>query len=548
MVPVKLLLAKNIAPLISEDDVLEHKPLALGILNKAFNDSSPQVTDSTGSSDIDVDTKDVWVDIKTDQENGVAGVAHTEQDATGSECKVTEKTEGDDKGQEGTHSVLDSHDQVDMKASTNAKEMDVSDNLGSREAIDGIKTLLEHSMENLLNNMETPQGVNIDAEEQTKNSNTVAVTGIGPLKTDTQSVDVIDRDVSKPNIKEGFSEICQGSKDIDASAASNKDCLKESADATQTTCTQSQDCDLEPKISNSSTSISNSESCEHSEAIHNDSSLEAANDMEVVISKEIKQSSSKTSSENASSNHAVVQCSVGEMTNKKVSSVRYVGSSDTTAGDSSKVTAVDSKKMHKSGTTAGSSSSGQSEHVAGVNNSFQIEERNESISCGKDDANKLYENGQNETISSTVSQEGDKTKVITSEPGCDHVNNSSSKQAFEVSSDATKTSNAPSAANSLESGGVALDYSGKSSKVRNTAQVNLAKRVSNSVFYEGNGSQENCTEQDLQNRQISNMQLDTLKLSSNSSSDVISCFCGGKLIKTSSPYRPVNENDASNIM
>ena len=551
--------------------------MALGILNKAFNDNSPQVTDSAGSSDIDVDTKDVWVDIKASSENGVAGATHAEQDTKGSECKVTEKTEEDDKGQEGTDSVLDGHDKVDMNASaTNAKEMN-SDNLGSAEVTNGncIKTLLECSMENLLNNMETPQGVNIDlketctaegnqehcrtvessndgeirdvsditvidtaGEEQAKNSNTEVVTGTEPSKSDAQSVEVIDPAItslvedSEPNIREGLSEICKESNDIDASAACNKDCLKESFDATQTNCTQ--DGVLKPKISNSLTPISNSEStCEHSQAIHNDSSLGVANCMEVIISEEVKKSKSKTSSEKVSSNRAVVQCSVEETTNKKGSSVSYVGSSDTTTENSSKVTALDSKEMHKSAIAVGNRLSGQSEHVAGGNDSSQVEEQDET--CGKDDPNKLYENAQDETILFTRSKEGDKTKVITNEPGCNDVNNSSSKQPFEISSatDVTETSNAPSR---------------KSSKVRNTAQVNSANRVTNSIFYQEINSQNSCTEQNLQNRQISNMQLDTLKLSSTSSSDVISCFCGGKLVKTSSPYRPIKENDASNIM
>lgn len=552
--------------IISEDEVLEHKPLAFGIFNKAFNDNSPQVTDSAGSSDdIDVDTRDVWVDIKAGQENGVAGVTHKDQHTTGNECKVTEKVEGDGKGHEGTDDVPEGHGKLDINASTtNAEETNISENVGSTEATDGktVKTLLEHSMENSLNSIETPQSVNADltetcttqgnqehcrtmestndseirdvseitfidiAAEEQRSSDTEVVTASEQSKLDSQHVNIVDRPIAnlskdKPDIAGGLSELSKGSKDIEASAGCGRDCLKELT-------TQLQDDVHESKIPNCLTSTSNSE-CKHPEEVDNVSSLTAG--MEEINSDVAKQTNSTTSSEKVSSNNV-------ETTSKKVSSVRYIGCSDTTTGDSSKE--VDSKKIRESGTAVG--------------NISQVQVRDEIISTGKDNAhstNKIYKNGE-QTVSPTGSEKEDKTKVITNEPDCNHVGNSLSKEPIEISStteDVTKAANGPPADNSLESGDVAPNHSDKSFKVRNTAaQVNSGKRFSNSVFYGGVSLQENSTKTDLQNKQISNMQLDALKLASKSSSDVISCFCGGKLVKTSSPYRPINENDASNIM
>ena len=561
--------------IISEDEVLEHKPLAFGILNKAFKDNSPQVTDSAGSSDdIDVDTRDVWVDIKADQENGVAGVTHKDQHTTGNECKVTEKVEGDDKGHERTDDVPEGDGKLDINASTtNAEETNISENVGSTEASDGktAKTLLEHSMENSLNSIETPQRANADltetrttqgnqehcrsmestndskirdvseitfidiAAEEQKSSDTEVVTASEQSKLDSQHVNVVDGAIAnlskdKPDIAGGLSELSKGSKDIEASAGCGRDCLKELT-------TQLQDDVQELKIPICLTSTSNSE-CKHPE-VDNVSSLTA--DMEEINSDVAKQTNSTTSSEKVSSNNV-------NSTSKKVSSVRYIGCSDTTTGDSNKE--VDSKKIRESGTAVGS---GSTPHVAEVKNISQVQVRDKIISAGKDNAHstkKIYKNGE-QTVSRTGSEKEDKTKVITNEPDCNHVDNSLSKEPIKISltTDVTEAANGPPADNSLESGDVAPNHSDKSFKVRNTAaQVNSGKKSSNSVFYAGVSLQENSTETDLQNRQISNMQLDALKLASKSSSDVISCFCGGKLVKTSSPYRPINENDASNIM
>jgi hypothetical protein len=571
---------KGFSYFIAEDDVLEHKSLSFGILNQAFHDLSPQVTDGPESGDQDLDAKDVWVDIKTSKENDVmvARVTHAGQDMTGNECKVTEKIEGDE---EGIDSVL--KDYSANEASPN-KKVD-----GSTEATNDTnsKTLLECSMEHLTNSMETLQEVNdtcqdtctprdsqehcgtmqdtidrevsivndiaiIDttAEEQARKSEVVSV--IEPSTSDGQLASINDPAIatgsqeSRANIEGVLSE---GSKE-NASSGNHEDCLRASEDEIQTTDTKSLEDVLEPKVSNCLIPNNNSETTVK-KVLENDSSLESSNGKEVLVLEEVEKTNSSTSLEGISSNH--VRYSPGEATANKTSSVQYIGCSDT-ENSSNVVPGNKPRTSSKTGQSDGQDASfkrGESKPVAGVEKISKEGEpdRAQSTSTGKDKANSTSElcNSPDETIS--LSEKINKTEANIKEPGCNHIDDSSAKQA--LGTVVTNTSNLPPTDSSLKSGDSTRSTKGnsdKGSKVRNTAPINPGKRVSNSIFYEGINFEENGSKQSLQNEDVSNTQLDTIRLTPNSSSDVIGCFCAGKLAKTASPYRPTSESDASNIM
>ncbi|CAB4027272.1 FAM135B-like isoform X1 [Paramuricea clavata] len=565
-------------PVHGEDDVLEHKPLSFGILNQAFNDLSPQVTDSTESGDQDLDTKDVWVDIKTSKENDVmvARVTHAGQDTKVDECKVTEKIGGDE---EGIDSVLKGYSA--NEASPNKKAD------GSTEATNGTnsKTLLECSVEHLTNSLETLHEVNdtckdtctsqdsqehcgtmqdtidrevsdvndiaiIDntAEKQARKSDVVSVIepSDGQLASINDPAIATNAQESRANIEGALSEGGKGN----ASPGNHEDCLQASKDQIQTTDTKSLEDVPEPKVSNCLIPNNNSETTVK-KVLGNDSSLESSNGKEVLVLEEGEKTNSSTSLEDMSSNH--VRYSPGEATAKKTSSVQYIGCSDT---ENSSNVAPGNKPSNssKTGQSDGQDASfkrGEPKPVVGVEKISKEGEpdRAQSTSTGKDKANSTSElcNSPDETTS--LNEKINETEANIKEPGCNHIGDSSAKQA--LGTGVTNNSNLPPTDSSLKSGDSTRSTKGnsdKSSKVRNTAQVNPGKRVSNSIFYEGTNFEENGSEQSLQNEDVSNTQLDTIRLTPNSSTDVIGCFCAGKLAKTSSPYRPTSESDASNIM
>ena len=85
----------------------------------------------------------------------------------------------------------------------------------------------------------------------------------------------------------------------------------------------------------------------------------------------------------------------------------------------------------------------------------------------------------------------------------------------------------------------------------------LEKKVSNSVFYERTSErarnsdvvskEPQLSEQFLDFSSLQNDDIALVRLSSSSSADTIGCFCGGKLAKTSSPYRPDREIAKTNL-
>ena len=545
--------------MISEDHVLEHKPLGFGILNKAFNDHSPQVTDSAG---FDIDAKDVWVDIKTTEESDVIVTAG--QNTTGKDCKVTENIESDDKGQERKdcifedYSGISSNSENKTNADTIVKDKTPATNLKlsrdensdfSTEASHNAcsKTLLEVSRENLTDNMETPQEMNDDSKDKCTTEDSQEHCGIIQGTNDSEVSDlsdytiavidstsdqqntkpenkigsVIDRRIDGEQNTRGISEgietkdifetSSQETQENDISSVNNEDCLESSQGQSQATDTKSLDDIPELQISNCSIPSSNFETTVRNVVKDDDSSL--ANEKEVVLLEEVEQTSSSSS--------RVVRYSPGKDT------------SDATAEDCSKVgnknqsSISEPRTSSKTGQSDGqdiSSQAGEPEPVTAENISREPD-KDQCTSTGKDNANN---SSSVETKSLTRSEKQTRTEVIIKEPGYNGI-----------------ASKPPATGNSLNSG---VSTRGKVSKIQNTPQVKSEKRVSNSVFYEGVIFEDNYSKKGLPNKEISNTQLDTVRSSSNSSSDVYSCFCGGQLTKRSSPYRPTSESDASNFM
>lgn len=85
----------------------------------------------------------------------------------------------------------------------------------------------------------------------------------------------------------------------------------------------------------------------------------------------------------------------------------------------------------------------------------------------------------------------------------------------------------------------------------------LETRVSSSVFYERTSErarnsdviskEPQLSEQFLDFSGLQNDHIALVRLSSSSSADTVGCFCGGKLVKTSSPYRPDREIAQTNL-
>ena len=499
--------------MISEEDVLEHKPLGFGILNQAFNDHSPQVTDNGGSPDFDIDTKDLWVDIKNADENSVsvARGIHAVEDTTENQCKATESTQEDNGGQERKDFVLEgaisptSEDKKRAdtlvnhtgKSNTRITNLDVSNEENAaclKEEIISTspKTLLEFSLENRTGKMETPQEndhlkdsqdsqghcsvMQDTGDNEVNDLNDVRVT-VGNGKGDQQNrePETVDSVAQESGLDAGRADI------VDEGIKTKS--IAESSERTQAIIS----CD-------------NSESC-----------LESPDDQNINI-----QSSENSPELLLTVNHLISNCDPETTARKGANDdlQLWKKEEDVAQGSENRSCISEEKTNSKTGQSDGSEldtemKAGSEQELPENMSQVDIPDSDQCRLIGKDNAtitNKLV----GEVTMCCIATNEKRTEVIIKEPGFDDI----------------------------------LTNSNKGTKERNITQKNSTKRVSNSVFYEDNFEE---SEQDLEMRKMSNSRLETAKLSSHSSSEGLSCFCGGQLTKRLSPYRPTSENDTSNI-
>ena len=494
----------------------------MGILNKGFNDISPQVTHSADSNDVELDTKDLWVDIKSsyEEENTVTRDTHAVEDTTENQCKVTENVEGDDdKGQERkdfafegsispnseNRSITDACVQRTGENDTLITNLESSpkryaDCSGEASISTSPKTLLEFSLEKNPGNLETPHKVN----DHLKNS--TGSQGHCEIMRDTghtEASDLCDIRVTVGSTGDQQNRIPKIETDQPVNGVPQESELEASTPVI-----------LNEEIVTKSIPVLSEESLDPTCSGNNERCVESSNNQDINIKK-----LEEAGNDNRKSSPVIVHYSPEEETNKKKPLVRNICSSDASTGD---------EKSNEKGSYISEQRSNtkreepQDEIKTGskqgeLENMFQVDEEGEDqcTSPAHDNASdwsKLSCSSE-DTASFTASEKS--TDVIIKEPGCNDF--------------------------------VTKQNSNKGSKVRNTSYDYFTKRVSNSVFYEGMNCEENCTEEVLEHKKIPNRRLENAKLSSNSSSEGISCFCGGQLMKMSSPYRPTGESDTSNL-
>ena len=566
--------------------------MSFGILNKAFNDLSPPVTDTTDSSDHDLDTKDVWVDIKASQESTdiVARVPHAEQDNTRDECRVTEDIE-DNKGLEGIDDGINGHttslQNLDGETSINDSVTvnDVKNINSSPIKSDNVspKTLLECSMERVKENTETQEElkrnlcntedieehcrtiqdtnehevrdesdvipvIETSTDDEAKNINSKEESANSSFMRDSKEVSAVDSAISTVSLENKSetdidSVVTLSEEDKGPSSQNHEaqDCLRASEDCTQNT-------DNEPTTSNSLLPNSNSEvSFENTDVVENSCSTDVAEGKDVPCSEDTEQTSTSS----------VAFCSSSpEETSQKTSSMTDVETRKTIVSDIAEVVPIDKndssisvRETEPYGTNLVeskpfdgkyvNSTKGEPESVPGDGNISQEQEQEKDLCASGGEPNhnamdEVYDNSDETIIEEPV--------------------HSNLAYLFErhSSGNVIGASSSLLTDDALESGKLingARDDSDEVPKRRNTARVNASKPASNSVFYKRLSPEECFGELDLQTKKVSVRQLETVTLSPNSPAEVVSCFCGGKSVgKLSSPYKPVSENDATNLM
>ncbi|XP_028399377.1 protein FAM135B-like isoform X3 [Dendronephthya gigantea] len=592
----------------TEDDVLEHKPLSFGILNQAFNDHSPQLAESV--SDADLDSKDVWVDVKMSSENNAptAGVTHTDQDSATGECKVVEKNDEANEENQTDECVLEADktissssgealDTSTLQTSTSQNDngtinleegMMHSENTAYSEETSNTnspKTLLQHSIKHFEDNMEETQQGTANSQDTCTSCDTTLESEIRDVGDIVAVIDTTaENQASMSNIQASGVPTEEALKESDGKSylfSLNEEVKKKDISVVNERNKMNDNfCDYEglslyPATNDSTNKSDISETERSSCSLPNDNTTANGGHLNTVEdSRSLKKEGLVAGIEEPTinsnladeANHVVDRPSTVEKTSK----VQYIGSSDSSMEKCNKIVSGirdgsnsgASFEMEKPGSSNLKQLTPVTEQDAGVKlaqprsvtgqeirsklgqqvpgedigSNSELSEKVPDASAENDNesVNNRLCNTPDETTSLIQSQEGFHSEGAVEKPEFYDANRS----PFEISSGSSVTKTCSDSTDGSAE---------KNASARNTAAVN-SKKLSNSVFYDDCNKRDSCSNEALGNELVSNSQLNTVRLSSNTSANSISCFCGGNIKKTSSPYKPASESDSSNLL
>ena len=535
-----------------------------------------------------------------------AGVTHT-KDCVSGECTAIEKNEKVDEENwakdcvnEGNKTIFSSSREkldtstlqtstgdndyatTNLEGGVHGENVDYSTETSDSNSLKGPKTLLQRSLENLANNTETSQGKD-NSQDTCSPRDTVSESEVRDVGDILAMIDTTpDKQASMSNIEEGLEERLEnnGESYLVSEAVKTEDIfvVNERNEMSDNSC-DCQETSLDQRTNESTNKKDAPETEKSSCLLPHDNSMANDEHLNTVESNSLPEKEglvSGTGEEPAITSYFKDETKNDvfdrHSTEEKTSKVRYIASSDTAMEASNK---IDSSirdgsnsacaEMEKPGGITGfnlgqltpvteqdtgvklvqpqsvtgpeiRSKLGQPVPGKNINSNPEPPGKIQDVSSENDNAritNRLG-NSPDETTSLLESQKGLHCDGAVNEPEFNHANRS----PLEISSGSS----------------VAITFSdstdgrhGKNSSSRNTAEVN-SKKVSNSVFYDDCKTRENSSDHVFDGELVSNFNSDTVRLSSNTSTNSVSCFCGGNIKKTSSPYKPASESDSSNLV